>query len=94
MITLASQQNTVYARPAAYVSSESGMSQWGQPPASHYVFSVQGNHLVGHLIQDKYQALRTTVSATTTGDPLLDLDFKAWEKAGDEDWLKFEAQLD
>jgi hypothetical protein len=46
------------------------------------------------LIQDKYQALRTTSPATSTGDPLLDLEFKAWDKASDDDWLKFEAQLD
>lgn len=73
-----------------YVSSGSatGLSeQWGQPPASHYVFEVNNNIIYGQLIEgiivqsqplppDPYDALR--------------IEMREWESIGLSDLSDFE----
>jgi hypothetical protein len=77
-----------------YVSSGSaiGLSeQWGQPPASHYVFEVNNNIIYGQLSEgiiaqslplppDPYDALR--------------IEMRDWESIGLSDLSNFESNLE
>ncbi|HMD88181.1 MAG TPA: hypothetical protein VKF38_03370 [Anaerolineaceae bacterium] len=81
-------------RETIYISSGSatGLSeQWGQPPASHYIFEVNNNVLYGQLVEgvndqflplppDPYDALR--------------LEMRDWESIGLSDLSKFESDLE
>ncbi len=73
-----------------YVSSESGESSWGQPPASHYVFVVRGGHLVGRQVG----AYVSSWAGFSPIDEGLLQEFASWEALSDEDLHQFEAQLD
>jgi hypothetical protein len=77
-----------------YVSSGSatGISeQWGQPPASHYVFEVNNNIMYGQLLEGI-----TTQSLSLPFDPYdaLRIEMSDWESIGLSDLSNFERDLD
>jgi len=77
-----------------YVSSGSatGLSeQWGQPPASHYVFEVTNNVLYGQLIEGII-----VQSQPLPPDPFdaLRLEMREWESVGLSDLSDFESNLE
>lgn len=89
MITPASRQTTIYSETPAYLSSESGQSDWAQPAASHYVFSIVDNRLVGIPFSASELSAPQQFPATP-----LEAELQAWDAASDEAWLNFESKLD
>lgn len=89
MTTPASRQTTVYPEQSAYLSSESGQSDWAQPAASHYRFSIVDNRLVGIQLGTSDAGISQEFLNTPLEDELL-----AWDAASDEAWLNFDSKLD
>jgi hypothetical protein len=78
-----------------YMTSESKRSAWGQPPISHYVFTVVDGALHGQLVSqesDVYASL--SAECLFVVEPQLDLEFQAWDTLSDEALIDFEQQLD
>ena len=78
-----------------YVSSGPGEDLWGQPPARHYVFRIEGDILQGQLISDAegvYIPSRLTEPASGMDSPL-GLELEAWDTLSDEAWANFEQEL-
>ncbi len=92
MHVIDSRKLTVQRDTPVYVTSEPKDSKWGQPPASHYVFTVVGTRLFGEPIAGVY--LIVSSSDIWTADSLLVAEFEAWERASDEALTSFEAMLD
>ncbi|MGQ9625281.1 MAG: hypothetical protein ACUVV0_00035 [Anaerolineae bacterium] len=89
--TIAIECNSpIYVTP--YVTSEPQDSEWGQPAASYYVFTIAGNRLLGQPIAGVY--LPSPLSDIPPVEPLLALEFEAWDAASDEALANFEATLD
>jgi len=92
MNTIDSRTLTVRHDTPVYVSSEPRDSEWGQPPASHYVFSTVGARLFGQPIAGVY--LLSPSSGISSIDSHLATEFEAWDAASDEALASFEATLD
>lgn len=75
-----------------YVTSESKESEWGQPAASLYVFTIVGDRLFGQPIAGVY--LPSPPLDILPIDSRLAAEFAAWEAASDEALVNFEATLD
>ena len=75
-----------------YVTSEPQDSEWGQPAASHYEFTVVDNTLYGQPIMEIY--LPRAPSDIWPVDPYLAAELEAWDAASDEALANFEAMLD
>jgi|YNPBryantNP2012_1023418.scaffolds.fasta_scaffold73042_2 hypothetical protein len=90
MNTVNSRALTLDPRASVYVTSESPESGWGQPPASHYIFTYRGTRLIGELIAGVYLP-------SSPQDMLIDSrlasEFAAWEAASDQDLSNFESRL-
>jgi len=78
---------------APYVSSESDDTRtWGQPPATHYVFTVRDSVIVGVPRSGIYtQAIDATSRQWPDSSLLAEL--SAWESASDQDLDSFERSL-
>lgn len=93
MIVVNSRERTIVPDIPPYVSSEPEDSEWGQPPASRYVFTIEGTRLRGEAIEGVYlRSLRSSESPPV--DPRLAAEFEAWEAASDKALTNFEATLD
>lgn len=92
MIASDSRTMTVEHDAPVYVSSEPRDSEWGQPAASYYVFTMVGSRLLGQPIAGVY--LPSLSSDLPPIDPLLAAELEAWEAASDEALANFEATLD
>jgi hypothetical protein len=92
MSTIDSRTVTIQRDAPVYVSSEPQDSEWGQPAASHYVFTIDGNRLLGQPIAEAY--LPSPSSDILPVDPRLAAEFEAWDAASDEALANFEAMLD
>ena len=90
MKELDSRTQTVKPRVNSYATSASPNNDWGQPPASQYVFQIDGNRLIGNLIEGTYITLLTQ---PTLEDSRLSAEFAAWEAASDETLQKLEDSL-
>lgn len=75
-----------------YVTSEPQDSEWGQPAASYYEFTVVGNTLYGQPIGRVY--LPSAPSVISPIDPHLAAELEAWDALSDEALANFEAMLD
>jgi|GEM_PF-4694509 len=96
MTTVASDSRVPVLRPepAPYVSSESQATQsWGQPPASHYVFTVKDSVIIGVLRSGIY-AQATDESSRRWPDSTVLAEIALWDEASDYDLRSFEAGLD
>jgi hypothetical protein len=89
MSAIDSRTVTVQRDVPMYISSEPPDSEWGQPPASHYVFTIVGNRLLGQPIAGA--SLPSPSSDILPVDPLLAAEFEAWDAASDEALANFEA---
>lgn len=67
--------------------------QWGQPPASHYAFSVEGNVVRGNLIPNTItSSFHPSANLTSshgyflveTAEPIVDTELDAWDTLSDE----------
>jgi len=92
MITKDSRTETVRHELPIYVTSEPQDSEWGQPAASHYEFTVVDNTLYGQPIMQIYLPL--TPSDVLPIDPCLAAELEAWDAASDEALANLEAMLD
>lgn len=90
MIVADSRQVSIADDLPIYVTSESRDSDWGQPEASHYRFTVIDCRLLGQLIGGVY----LSSSSVQPIDPDLEAEFEAWQAARDEALRNFEAPLD
>ncbi len=70
---------------AGYLTSAPQDSQWGQPPASNYIFRSKGRFLEGYLITGSYICAQPIEFINSGTDPMLMAEFEAWEAASDED---------
>jgi hypothetical protein len=75
--------------------------QWGQPPASHYVFSVENNMMRGHLIPNIVTSSSPLTTNLTSGysyflvevaEPAVDTKLDAWDTLSDEDLVALYAE--
>ncbi len=93
MIVVNSREQTIASDVPPYVSSEPEDSEWGQPPASRYIFMIEGTRLRGEPIVGVY--LRSPRSSESPPvDPRLVAELDAWKAARDEALTNFEATLD
>lgn len=60
-------------------------SQWGQPPASNYIFRTRGPILEGYLITGSYMCAQPMEYVNSWPDQMLLAELDAWEAASDED---------
>ena len=75
-----------------YVTSEPQDSEWGQPAASRYEFTIVDNTLYGQPIGVVY--VPSPSSDILPVDPYLAAELEAWDAASDEALANFEATLD
>lgn len=91
MTGIDSRKPTVRHDVPVYVTSEPKDSEWGQPAASRYVFTIVGNNrLLGEPIAGVY----LPSSDIFPVDSRLAAEFEAWDAASDEALMRFEATLD
>lgn len=90
--TLDSRTETTAREAPAYVGSESGHAAWGQPPISHYHFTMVGGTLRGQLISGTYCSFSEDRLPTVI-DSQLAAEFAAWERVSDEALVAFEESL-
>lgn len=90
MNSVNSSASTLNPTVSVYVTSESPESGWGQPPASHYVFTYQGSRLIGELIAGVYLP---SSPQDMPIDSRLAAELGGWEAASDEALINFEAKL-
>jgi len=77
-----------------YVSSESDATRlWGQPPATHYVFTVRDSVIVG-VPRSGIYAEAVDTSFRRWPDSSLLAELSAWDLASDQDLQSFEESLD
>jgi len=87
-----SRRMTIEEAKRIYVTSEPQDSEWGQPPASQYVFTIEGTRLLGEPIAGIY--LPSSPPEVPPIDSCLMEEFEAWELASDEALTNFEEALD
>lgn len=92
MIANDSRTATVEHDVPAYITSEPQDSEWGQPAASRYEFTVVDNTLYGQPIGMVY--VPSPSSDILPVDPHLAAELEAWDAASDEALVNFEATLD
>jgi len=92
MIAIDSREASVELDVPVYVTSESKESEWGQPAASLYLFTIVGDRLFGQPIAGVY--LPFPPLDIFPIDSRLAEEFEAWEAARDEALTNFEATLD
>jgi hypothetical protein len=94
MIAIDSRTAIIIARYESprYITSEPHDSEWGQPAASHYEFTVVDNTLYGQPIGMVYAP--SPSSDILPVDPYLATELEAWDAASDEALVNFEATLD
>jgi len=92
MIAIDSREASVRHDIPVYVTSESKESEWGQPAASLYVFTIVGDRLFGQPIAAVY--LPSPPLDILPIDSRLAAEFEAWDTASDEALANFEATLD
>lgn len=62
-------------------------NDWGQPPASHFIFQTRGTALVGQMISGPYiQKEPFCITSAEISAPTLHDEFDAWELASDQDF--------
>lgn len=93
MTMIDSRTQTVRIDAPVYATSEPESSEWGQPPASHYFFTIIGTTLRGQLISGVYVPL-PRVAIPSVVDPQLAAELEVWDAASDEALAAFEAGLD
>ena len=77
-----------------YVSSESGATQlWGQPPATHYVFTIRDSVIIG-IPRSGIYAEAMDIATPQWPDSSLLSELAIWELASDRDLQSFERDLD
>jgi hypothetical protein len=96
--TMSNIDSKVYEIQSSYTHHEHS-EQWGQPPASHYVFSVEGGVIHGYLISvmptssSPASAKSYTLSNLTSGydyfliespEPNLGIELEVWDNLSDE----------
>ena len=98
MIRIDSRTETLMEAAPPYMTSAplDPDYHWGQPPASHYVFTVVGDTLRGQPISDIKEV---HVSSHRMGHPpvvesQLDEEFQAWDILSDKALMNFEQELD
>lgn len=91
MTAIDSREALVRHDVPVYVTSESKESDWGQPAASVYIFSVVGDRLFGQPIAGVY--LPSPPLGMSSVDSHLAAEFEAWEAASDEALANFETTL-
>lgn len=92
MIANDSRTSMVRDDAPMYVASEPQDSEWGQPAASYYEFTIVGTVLHGQPIAEVY--VPSPSSDILPIDPHLAIELEAWDAASDEALLNFEALLD
>ncbi|HEC33704.1 MAG TPA: hypothetical protein ENI37_03185 [Chloroflexi bacterium] len=92
MTVLDSRTQTIGVDTLVYATSEPESSEWGQPPASHYFFTIIGTTLHGQLISGVYPSPGLAIPSVV--DPQLAAELEAWDAASDEVLAAFEAGLD
>ncbi len=92
MIAINSREMLVGHDVPVYVTSESKESEWGQPAASRYVFTVVGDRVFGQPIAGIY--LPSPSPDILAIDSRLAAEFEAWDAASDEALANFETTLD
>ncbi|MEW6232658.1 MAG: hypothetical protein AB1566_10150 [Chloroflexota bacterium] len=92
MIANDSRTLTIGEDVPKYVTSEPRESEWGQPAASYYVFTIVGTTLRGQPIAGVY--LPSPSLDILPVDSRLAAELEAWDAASDEALANFEATLD
>jgi len=92
MIASDSRTVTLGHEVPIYVTSEPQDSEWGQPAASHYEFTIVDNTLYGQPIGMVY--VPSPSSDILPVDPHLAAELEAWDVLSDEALTNFEAMLD
>ncbi len=92
MIANDSRTLTIGEDAPRYGASEPRESEWGQPAASYYVFTIVGTTLRGQPIAGV--CLPSPSSDVLPVDSCLAAEMEAWEAASDEALANFEAALD
>jgi hypothetical protein len=81
-------RTTISQEQCCYVNSAPLLNDWGQPPASHYIFETQGVILHGYPISGPYIQTQPCDDISVLGiDKSLKEEFDAWELASDQDLL-------
>lgn len=80
-----SHTSSIYATSDPSDEREEG--EWGQPSISHYDLSTHGEPIKGMYVP-------SSPEHRINLDPELAAEFEAWEAASDEDFIKFEEELD
>jgi hypothetical protein len=76
------------ASHGAFIVSET----WGQPPASHYRFSVEGDRMFGFLISSKESSSADSHKPASLSE--LQAETGGWDSLSDEAFLDFEDSLE
>jgi hypothetical protein len=92
---------TVVNETQAFNALDERGDQWGQPPASHYVFSVENNMMRGNLIPNVVTSSSPLTTNLTSGysyflaevaEPAVDTKLDAWDTLSDEDLVALYAE--
>lgn len=89
-----SSSSIVTRGEAVYVSSGSASGigeQWGQPPASHYIFEVNNNIIYGQLF---FGIIAQTSPLPPDPYDALRIEMRDWESIGLSDLSNFESNLE
>lgn len=90
-----SRTRDLASNAAPYVTSDAHESIWGQPSISHYLLTIEGTSIRGHLLAGGYvvQSVAAPEIPASASDPEFEMELAAWEAASDADFAAFEEGL-
>lgn len=80
------------ASKSRYITSESGVDTWGQPPASHYRFRLVGVRMFGTPVV--VELVTQSTPRKDSSEAELNSELAIWDSLSDEALLAFEDSMD